>query len=90
MINGYERKKDFDQFLKDIIDALYSGSYEDLAGDVHDLDDLLCIPPMFEKYISKDNIEKMMDLVSSSFKFRRGARNLLSVARFATSRRLFD
>lgn len=65
MINGYERKKDFDQFLKDIIDALYSGSYEDLAGDVHDLDDLLCIPPMFEKYISKDNIEKMMDLVSS-------------------------
>ena len=65
MIKGYEKKEDFNNFLKDIIDALYSGSYEDLAGDVHDLDDLLCIPPMFEKYISKDNIEKMMDLVSS-------------------------
>ena len=65
MIKGYEKKEDFNDFLKDIIDALYSGSYEDLAGDVHDLDDLLCVPPMLDKHISKGNVEKMMNLISS-------------------------
>lgn len=65
MIKNYEKKEDFDQFLKDIIDALYSGSYEDLAGDVHDLDDLLYVPPMLNKHISKGNVEKMMNLISS-------------------------
>lgn len=65
MIKGYEKKEDFNDFLKDIIDALYSGSYEDLAGDVHDLDDLLYVPPMLDKHISKGNVEKMMNLISS-------------------------
>lgn len=65
MIKNYEKKEDFDQFLKDIIDALYSGSYEDLAGDVHDIDDLLIVPPMLDKHISKGNIEKIMTLISS-------------------------
>lgn len=65
MIKGYEKKEDFNDFLKDIIDALYSGSYEDLAGDVHDLDDLLYVPPMLDKHISKGNIKKMMGLISS-------------------------
>ena len=65
MIKGYEKKKDFNDFLKDIIDALYSGSYEDLAGDVHDLDDLLIVPPMLDRHISKSNIEKVMNLISS-------------------------
>ena len=64
MIKDYEKKEDFNQFLKDIIDTLYSGSYEDLKGDVHDIDDLLYTPPMLEKCISKDNIGKMMDLIA--------------------------
>lgn len=64
MIKGYETKEDFDDFLKDVVDALYSGSYSELGGDVHDIDDLLIVPPMFEKHISKGNIEKIMTLIS--------------------------
>lgn len=65
MIKGYEKKEDFDDFLKDVVDALYSGSYSELGGDVHDIDDLLYVPPMLDKHISKSNIEKVMDLISS-------------------------
>lgn len=65
MIKGYSSKEDFDHFLKDVLDTLYSGSYSELGGDVHDIDDLLIVPPMFEKHISKDNTEKIMNLVSS-------------------------
>lgn len=65
MIKDYEKKEDFNQFLKDVIDTLYSGSYEDLEGDVHDIDDLLYTPPMLDKHISKGNIKKIMGLISS-------------------------
>lgn len=65
MIKGYSSKEDFNDFLKDFLDALYSGSYSELGGDVHDIDDLLIVPPMFDKHISKGNVEKMMNLISS-------------------------
>lgn len=65
MIKGYEKKEDFDQLLKDVLDTLYSGSYSELGGDVHDIDDLLYVPPMLDKHISKGNIEKMMNLIYS-------------------------
>ena len=65
MIKGYSSKEDFNDFLKDVLDTLYSGSYAELGGDVHDIDDLLIVPPMLEKYISKGNIEKLMSLISS-------------------------
>lgn len=65
MIKGYSSKEDFNDFLKDFLDVLYSGSYSELGGDVHDIDDLLCIPPMFKRYISKGNIEKLINLISS-------------------------
>ena len=65
MIKGYEKKEDFYSFLKDVVDALYSGSYSELGGDVHDINDLLIVPPMLEKYISKGNIEELMGLMSS-------------------------
>ncbi len=65
MIKGYSSKEDFYDFLRDFLDALYSGSYSELGGDVHDIDDVLHVPPMLKRYISKDNIEKMMNLVSS-------------------------
>lgn len=65
MIKGYEKKEDFDQFLKDVLDTLYGSSYSELGGDLHDIDDLLYTPPMLEKCISKGNIKKMMGLISS-------------------------
>lgn len=65
MIKGYSSKEDFNDFLKDFLDVLYSGSYSELGGDVHDIDDLLIVPPMFEKYITKGNIQELMNLVSS-------------------------
>lgn len=65
MIKGYSSKEDFDHFLKDVLDTLYSCSYSELGNDVHDIDDLLYVPPMFEKYISKRNIEEFISLVSS-------------------------
>lgn len=65
MIKGYEKKEDFNDFLKDVLDTLYSGSYSELGGDLHDIDDLLSVPPMFEKYIPKGNIQEFINLVSS-------------------------
>lgn len=65
MIKGYEKKEDFNDFLKDVLDTLYSGSYSELGGDLHDIDDLLSVPPMFEKYITKGNIQEFINLVSS-------------------------
>lgn len=48
-----------------MLDTLYSGSYSELGGDLHDIDDLLSVPPMFEKYITKGNIQEFINLVSS-------------------------